>query len=188
MVQGQRWVRSEKTTPNGQTHPLYRLAGLDPVPTVGRGTSGAPDSTNHLQPTGNPPSLSSCRGHPVPMGHGTERGNTTTPVVPDPDRGPPSKTPSPVGEGWGEGQTTTPFLDLPDLIRYPRWGAGRAGHTLPPTTSNRQVTHARHRLTGDTRYPRRQRISDLHLRQTCPGPAARIVPLRLVLLMYDGPP
>ena len=47
--------------------------------------------------------------------------------------------------------TTT--TDLPDLIRYPRWGSGR-GHSqrtqLPTPT---QTTGSPHRRTGESRYP-----------------------------------
>ena len=127
------------TQPKGDPHtlptyrgnrypPLIRLAGLDPVPTVGTGTGAAlpptpfslpntrhllppcrggsetrPRSpTNHTQPKGDPPSLPTYRGHPVPTttlssrakprdlkrpsyNHAQPKGDQHLFVLPDPD-------------------------------------------------------------------------------------------------------
>ena len=46
-----------------------------------QGTSGAPPSIDYRQPTGDPPSFSSCRGNPAP---------TPQLIIPNPNRDPPT--------------------------------------------------------------------------------------------------
>ena len=147
----------------------------------------APPSTNYTQPTGDPPSLSSCRGHPVPVEEG--QGAATPPpsaisdrlfVIPDPDRGP---IPSPTWERVG----ACPVLDagvrakqprpspnrLAGLDPVPTVGQGRAWRPPPPTTPNQQATHPRFRRAGDTRYPWRRGRARQHPPSAISGPRFR---------------
>ena len=162
-----------QSPPPASGHPIPRRTGDTRYPRWGTGRAGHP-----LLPT-----TPTDRRPPHPRHTGVTRHLLPLFVFPDPDRGPPQKLPLLERVGVRANQ---PRTELPDLIRYPRWGTGRAGHPLPKLPDRQPTlafvvpgtpgTHGAWDGARQHHHARRTLIGDLPPKPPLPQPIPRPSP------------